>query len=261
VIDEIQFNNGTAWNYGAVNDIVANGGKVEAVTSGVQSSPTLAAAVATSSISLAIASDTSVELLRRAQTVGDTPPIINPTRYDDDPNDSTLPTTPSLSVDIGLGARLNGELPKHAGETPPIINHPAASGEILLDLGATTEILRYVTPEALDRAAEGYSIGTETPIRRTEQGGGRWAILDPAVLHIDAQRRPDIKIDNWAATHAGLDRYLAQTGDAVLGDDRGDVHGGTSSAIGGASGNDLNTNHSAGGLQRKLNVALGQAAL
>jgi Ca2+-binding RTX toxin-like protein len=305
-IDAIQFGDGTAWNYGAVSDILANGGSVQAVAVGVPSSPTLATAAPTSSISVAETGDALAESRLRTQPVGETPPIINPTRYDDDTadsalpstpslsvdiglgarlngalpkhvgetppiinptrydgdtNDSTLPTTPSLSIDIGLGARLNGELPKHVGETPPIINRPATSGEILLDLGATTEILRYVTPEALDRAAEGYSIGTETPIRRTEQGGGRWAILDPAVLRIDAQRRPDIKVDNWAATHAGLDRYLAQTGDAVLGDDRGDVHGGTSSAIGGASGNDLNTNHSAGGLQRKLNAALGQAAL
>jgi len=305
-IDAIQFGDGTAWNYGAVSDILANGGSVQAVAVGVPSSPTLATAVPTTSISVAETGDALAESRLRTQPVGETPPIINPTRYDDDTadsalpstpslsvdiglgarlngalpkhvgetppiinptrydddtNDSTLPSTPSLSIDIGLGARLNGELPKHAGETPPIINHPAASGEILLDLSATTEILRYVTPEALDRAAEGYSIGAETPIRRTEQGGGRWAILDPAVLRIDAQRRPDIKVDNWAATHAGLDRYLAQTGDAVLGDDRGDVHGGTSSAIGGAADNDLNTNHTAGGLQRKLNVALGQAAL
>jgi len=305
-IDAIQFGDGTAWNYGAVSDILANGGSVQAVAAGVPSSLTLATAVPTSSISVAATGDALAEPRLRAQPVGETPPVINPTRYDDGTNDSTLPATPSLSVDIGLGARLNdglpkyagetppfinptrydgdtadsvlpstpsltvdiglgarlnGELPKHVGETPPIINRPAASGEILLDLGVTTEILRYVTPEALDRAAEGYSIGAETPIRRTEQGSGRWAILDPAVLNIDAQRRPGIKVDNWAATHAGLDRYLAQTGDAVLGDDRGDIQGSASSAIGGAASNELNTSHPAGGLQRKLNVALGQAAL
>ncbi|MCK9194963.1 MAG: hypothetical protein M0P19_13945 [Nevskia sp.] len=350
-IDAIQFGDGTAWNYGAVSDILANGGSVQAVAAGVPSSLTLATAVPTSSISVAATGDALAEPRLRAQPVGETPPVINPTRYDDGTNDSTLPatpslsvdiglgarlndglpkyagetppfinptrydgdtadstlpstpslsvdiglgarlndglpkyagetppiinptrydgdtadsvlpSTPSLSVDIGLGARLNGELPKHVGETPPIINRPAASGEILLDLGVTTEILRYVTPEALDRAAEGYSIGAETPIRRTEQGSGRWAILDPAVLNIDAQRRPGIKVDNWAATHAGLDRYLAQAGDAVLGDDRGDIQGSASSAIGGAASNELNTSHPAGGLQRKLNVALGQAAL
>ena len=260
-IDAIQFADGTAWNYGAVSGILANGGSVRAVAVGVPSTPTLDTAGSTSPISVAVTGDTLVASRLRTPPGGETAAIVNPTRYDDDARDSSLPAAPSLSSDIGLGARLNSELPKQVGETPPIINRPTASGEILLALGVTTEILRYVTPAALDRAAEGVSIGTETPIRHTEQGGGRWAILEPTVLNIDAQRRLDIKVGSWAATHAGLDRYLARAGDAVLGDDRGDIQGGASGAIGGTGGNDLNASYPAGGLQRKLQVALGQAAL